>query len=31
VKVVDCGKRRGPPLEARSLYETLGDRRDPKP
>jgi len=30
VKVVDCGKRRGPPLEARSLYETLGDRRDPK-
>ena len=31
VKVMSSGQRRGPPLEARSLYEMLGDRRDPKP
>jgi ribosome-associated heat shock protein Hsp15 len=29
VKVVECGHRRGPPLEAKLLYETLGG--DPKP
>ena len=29
VKVVECGHRRGPPLEAKMLYETLGS--DPKP
>lgn len=29
VKVVECGHRRGPPLEAKLLYEALGS--DPKP
>ena len=29
VRVVECGHRRGPPLEAKMLYEILGS--DPKP
>jgi ribosome-associated heat shock protein Hsp15 len=29
VRVVECGHRRGPPLEAKMLYETMGS--DPKP
>jgi ribosome-associated heat shock protein Hsp15 len=29
VRIVECGHRRGPPLEAKMLYEAVGS--DPKP